>query len=134
MDMAGDYARPVKQLILLVEELKQRGVCFRSLTDNIDTQTTAGRFFFHVMASLAEMERELIIERTQAGLRAAKVMGRTGGRKRLMTESKIESAKKLLASGVPAREVAANLGISILPSTGGCLLHRKPFQCNGLCP
>jgi DNA invertase Pin-like site-specific DNA recombinase len=65
------------------------------------------------MASLAEMERELIIERTQAGLKAAKEMGRTGGRKRLMTDSKIDSAKKLLASGIPVREVAANLGISI---------------------
>jgi DNA invertase Pin-like site-specific DNA recombinase len=105
--------RSLKQLISLVEELEQRGVHFRSLTDNIDTQTTAGRFFFHVMASLAEMERELIVERTRAGLKAAKVMGRTGGRKRLMSESKIESAKKLLASGVPAREVAANLGISV---------------------
>jgi len=55
----------------------------------------------------------LIVERTRAGLRAAKEMGRTGGRKRLMTDSKIKAAKKLLASGVPAREVAANLGISI---------------------
>jgi DNA invertase Pin-like site-specific DNA recombinase len=105
--------RGLKQLIVLVEELEKRGVHFQSLTDSINTRTTAGRFFFHVMASLAEMERELIIERTKAGLRAAKEMGRTGGRKRLMTDSKIESAKKLLASGIPAREVAANLGISI---------------------
>jgi DNA invertase Pin-like site-specific DNA recombinase len=65
------------------------------------------------MASLAEMERELIVERTRAGLKTAKEMGRTGGRKRLMTESKIESAKTLLAGGIPAREVAANLGVSI---------------------
>lgn len=105
--------RSLKQLIVLVEELEKRGVHFKSLTDSIDTHTTAGRFFFHVMASLAEMERELIIERTRAGLKAAKAMGRTGGRKRLMTESKIASAKKLLASGMSAREVAANLGISI---------------------
>jgi len=105
--------RGLKQLISLVEDLEKQGVHFKSLTDNIDTHTTAGRFFFHVMASLAEMERELIIERTRAGLKAAKAMGRTGGRKRLMTESKIESAKKLLAGGIPAREVAANLGVSI---------------------
>jgi DNA invertase Pin-like site-specific DNA recombinase len=105
--------RGLKQLISLVEDLEKRGVHFRSLTDSIDTRTTAGRFFFHVMASLAEMERELIVERTQAGLRAAKELGRTGGRKRLMTDSKIESAKKLLKSGMPAREVAANLGVSI---------------------
>ena len=65
------------------------------------------------MASLAEMERELIIERTRAGLKAAQEMGRTGGRKRLMTDSKIKAAQKLLESGVSAREVAANLGVSI---------------------
>jgi DNA invertase Pin-like site-specific DNA recombinase len=65
------------------------------------------------MASLAEMERELTIERTQAGLKAARAMGRIGGRKRLMTDSKIASAKKLLANGVSAREVAANLGVSV---------------------
>jgi DNA invertase Pin-like site-specific DNA recombinase len=105
--------RSLKQLISLIEDLEKQGVHFRSLTDNIDTHTTAGRFFFHVMASLAEMERESIVERTRAGLKAAKEMGRTGGRKRLMTDSKIASAKKLLESGVPAREVAANLGVSI---------------------
>ena len=105
--------RGLKQLIVLVEELEKRNIHFRSLTDSIDTRTTAGRFFFHVMASLAEMERELIVERTRAGLQAAKEMGRIGGRKRLMTDSKIESAKKLLASGISAREVANNLGVSI---------------------
>jgi DNA invertase Pin-like site-specific DNA recombinase len=105
--------RSLKQLISLTEGLEKRGIHFRSLTDSIDTRTTAGRFFFHIMASLAEMERELIIERTRAGLKAAKEMGRTGGRKRLMTNSKIESAKKLLESGISAREVAVNLGVSI---------------------
>jgi DNA invertase Pin-like site-specific DNA recombinase len=55
-------------------------VQFKSLTDAIDTGTASGRFFFHVMASLAEMERELTIERTQAGLRVARQLGRTGGR------------------------------------------------------
>jgi DNA invertase Pin-like site-specific DNA recombinase len=105
--------RGLKQLIALTERLEKRGVDFRSLTDGIDTHTAAGRFFFHIMASLAEMERELIVERTRAGLRAAKEMGRTGGRKRLMTDGKIKAAKKLLADGIPAREVAANLGVSV---------------------
>ena len=72
-----------------------------------------GRFFFHIMASMAQMERELIAERTRAGLDAAKQRGRTGGRKRQMTPSKIESAKKLLANGIPPREVADNLGVSV---------------------
>ena len=83
------------------------------LTDVIDTSTTSGRFFFHIMASLAQMERELSIERTRAGLEVARQLGRTGGRKRQMTDSKIASAKKLLLSGVPPKEVAKNLGVSI---------------------
>ena len=105
--------RSVKQLVDLVGALHQRCVQFRSLTDAIDTGTPSGRFFFHVMASLAEMERELTVERTRAGLTLARQLGRKGGRKPKMTESKIESAKKLLASGVPPRDVAENLGVSI---------------------
>jgi DNA invertase Pin-like site-specific DNA recombinase len=105
--------RSVKNLVFLVADLQQRGVQVRSLTDAIDTATPAGRFFFHVMASLAEMERDLAIERTRAGLAAAKRLGRTGGRRRRMTESKVSSARKLLASGVPPRDVAANLGVSV---------------------
>jgi len=65
------------------------------------------------MASLAQMERELTIERTRAGLEVARQLGRKGGRKRLMTDSKIKSAKKLLANGTPPRDVAKNLGVSI---------------------
>jgi len=105
--------RSVKHLVDLVGELQQQGVQFKSLTDTIDTGTASGRFFFHVMASLAEMERELIVERTRAGLDVARQLGRTGGRKRQMTESKIKAAKKLLSSGVAARDVASNLGVSV---------------------
>jgi DNA invertase Pin-like site-specific DNA recombinase len=65
------------------------------------------------MASLAEMERELTVERTRAGLEVARQLGRRGGRKPRMTDSKIESAKKLLVSGIPPRDVARNLGVSI---------------------
>jgi len=101
--------RSVKQLVDLVGELHKQGVQFRSLTDSIDTGTPSGRFFFHVMASLAEMERELTVERTRAGLEVAKQLGR----KPKMTDSKIESAKKLLASGVPPKDVAKNPGVSI---------------------
>jgi hypothetical protein len=72
--------------------------------------------FFHVLASLAQMERELIVERPRAGLDAARRQGRVGGRRREMTESKVEAARKLLASGTPAREVASGLGISV-PTT-----------------
>jgi DNA invertase Pin-like site-specific DNA recombinase len=105
--------RSVKNLVDLVGELHKQGVQFKSLTDSIDTGTPSGRFFFHVMASLAQMERELTIERTRAGLEVARQLGRKGGRKRQMTDSKIESAKKLLANGIPPRDVAKNLGVSV---------------------
>ena len=105
--------RSVKNLVDLVSDLHKQGVQFMSLTDAIDTGTPSGRFFFHVMASLAEMERELTVERTRAGLEIARQSGRRGGRKRQMTDSKIESAKQLLANGVPPREVATNLGVSV---------------------
>ena len=105
--------RSVKNLVDLISELHRQGVQFKSLTDAIDTGTPSGRFFFHVMASLAEMERELTVERTRAGLELARQLGRKGGRKRQMTDSKIESAKKLLASGIPPRDVAKNLGVSV---------------------
>jgi DNA invertase Pin-like site-specific DNA recombinase len=73
------------------------------------------------MASLAEMERELTVERTRAGLEVARfsegeatlTLGRVGGRKRKMTDSKLESARRLLAGGVPAKDVAKNLGMSV---------------------
>jgi DNA invertase Pin-like site-specific DNA recombinase len=105
--------RTVKGLVDFVADLRQRGVQFRSLTDAIDTTTPAGRFFFHVMASLAQMERELLAERTRAGLAAARRRGRVGGRKRRMTPGKVESARKLLKGGMPPRDVARNLGVSI---------------------
>jgi len=77
------------------------------------TTTPSGRFFFNVMASLAEMERELIVERTKAGLAAAKKLERKGGRKRVMTDSKLNAAKKLLDSGILPKDVANNLGVSL---------------------
>ena len=79
--------RSVKQLVDLIGELRQQGVQFKSVTDAIDTGTPSGRFFFHVMASLSEMERELIVERTRAGLEVARQLGRKGGRKPKMTGS-----------------------------------------------
>ena len=105
--------RSLKDLVAIVCDLEQRGVHFKCLTDQIDTSTTAGRFFFHVMASLAQMERDLTVERTRAGLDAARRQGRTGGRRRKMTDSKIAAARRLLQDGATARAVAKDLGVSI---------------------
>jgi DNA invertase Pin-like site-specific DNA recombinase len=105
--------RSLKGLIEFVEDLGKRGVQFKSVTDSIDTTTPLGKFFFHVMAALAEMERDLIAERTRAGLDAAKRRGRTGGRPSQMNKSKKEAARKLLADGTPPREVAETLSVSV---------------------
>ena len=105
--------RSVKQLVDLAGDLNAREIQLQSLTDAIDTATPAGRFFFHVMASLAQMERELIMERTRAGLEAARSLGRKGGRRPKMTPSKVEAAKKLLESGLPPKDVARILGVSV---------------------
>jgi DNA invertase Pin-like site-specific DNA recombinase len=103
--------RSVKGLIELVDKLHERGVHFKSITDGIDTSTPAGRFFFHVMAALAQMERELILERTKAGLAAAKARGRLGGRKPKLTEVDIASAQRLLHE-MTVKEVASVLKVS----------------------
>src|SRR5690242_4868970 len=72
--------RTMRGLVDFVQELHDAGINFLSLQDRIDTQTSGGRFFFHMMAALAEMERDLIRERTCAGLAAARARGRVGGR------------------------------------------------------
>lgn len=105
--------RSVKNLVNQIGELEKHGVAFKSVTDSIDTSTPSGKFFFHVMASLAEMERELTVERTQAGLAVARAEGRVGGRKRVLTDSKLTSARTLLAGGAAPRDVAFNLGVSL---------------------
>ena len=105
--------RSMRHLVMLTEELRERGVNFRSLTDSIDTSTPMGRFFFHVMGALAEMERELIVERTLAGLAAAREKGRTGGRRRIMTPDVISRAERMLAHGATLHQIALVLEVSV---------------------
>lgn len=93
--------RSIRGLIELAAGLSARNVDFRSLTDGFDTATPSGRLLFHILASLAEMERELVKERTIAGLAAARARGVTsGGRKAAMTPDKIDTARKLLQVGL----------------------------------
>jgi DNA invertase Pin-like site-specific DNA recombinase len=105
--------RTVKGLIELVDRLQGCKVEFRSLTESIDTSTAQGRMFFHVIAAFAQMERDLIRERTRAGLDAARTRGCRGGRKPVMTPSKKDAATQLLAGGTAPRVVAENLGVSL---------------------
>lgn len=80
--------RTLKQLIELVNEFNGRGVGFKSLTENIDTTTSGGKLVFHIFGALAEFEREVIRERTRAGLDAARARGRKGGRPKLAIDPK----------------------------------------------
>ncbi|MFT5703381.1 MAG: DNA invertase Pin-like site-specific DNA recombinase [Rickettsiales bacterium] len=105
--------RSVKGLVDFINILEDKEIGFQSITDTINTSTTSGRFFFHIMASLAQMERELIVERTRSGLEAARKLGRIGGRKRKMTASKVKAAKDLFAQGMLPKDVAQNLEISV---------------------
>lgn len=104
--------RTSRRLVELVHQLRDKGIEFQSLTEGIDTTTSMGRFFFTIMAALAEMELELIKERTRAGLAAARARGRKGGRKALAPE-KIKAIQTLAAdrSNTPAF-ICKTLGIS----------------------
>ena len=97
--------RSIQGLIALAADLQARAVDFRSLTDGFDTATPSGRLLFHILAAVAEMERELVRERTVAGLAAARARGANrGGRKPAMTPEMMDTARKLLAAGdAPAR-------------------------------
>jgi len=107
--------RSLKDLIELVAEFQERGVEFVSLQDGINTATPTGRFTFNVFASLSEFEREIIRERTKAGLDAARARGRKGGRPAGLSETamgKARSARILFDSGTKTvEEIAAILGI-----------------------
>jgi DNA invertase Pin-like site-specific DNA recombinase len=105
--------RSIRSLIDFTNGLRERKVEFRSVSDGIDTSTPAGRFYFHILAALAEMERELIRERTVAGLVAARARGRKGGRQPKLTPKQIAHARKLLEDPVATiKDVAATMGVN----------------------
>jgi DNA invertase Pin-like site-specific DNA recombinase len=105
--------RSLKNLIELVEHLADRAVGFRSLSESIDTTTANGRLFFSIMGALAEFERDLIRERTHAGLAAARARGRVGGRPSVMNAKKIDKARKLYDSRQhTVAEIAEMLDVS----------------------
>lgn len=105
--------RSLRELVGLVADLQARQVGFRSLQENIDTGTASGKLFLHIFAALAEFERELIRERTVAGLRAASERGRKGGRPRLMDETKVQLARALhKEKAIAVGEICRTLGVS----------------------
>src|SRR4051795_12578686 len=103
--------RSLPHLIETVTSLATRGVGFRSITEAIDTTTPGGRLVFHLFGALGEFERDLIRERTRAGLAAAAARGRKGGRKPVVTREKLTRARNLVAKGLTVREAAVRLKI-----------------------
>lgn len=103
--------RSLQNLIEVVQDLEAKGVNFQSLAEGIDTTTAQGRLTFHLMGALAEFERSLIVERTQAGLTAARKRGVRVGRPRALTAAQIRHARKLIDSGERPTAVASSLSI-----------------------
>ena len=115
-------ARSIKQLIETVEDLKKKGIGFKSLTKNIDTTISGGKLIFHIFASLAEFKRSIIRERTKAGLNAARARGKRGGRPPSLTDKDITAAKAMLVDlDITVEEVAIRLKVAHPHSTGICL-------------
>lgn len=104
--------RSMAHLIETVRKLEAKGVGFRSLTEGVDTTTPGGTLVFHIFGALAQFERDLIRERTNAGLKAAEARGRKGGRRPVVTPDKLAKAKAHLAAGLTVREAAARVKVS----------------------
>jgi DNA invertase Pin-like site-specific DNA recombinase len=106
--------RWLTHVVGLVSDLKMRGVGLKVLTGDVDTTTATGRLVFGIFATLAEFERDLIHERTMAGLASARARGRAGGRPRVMTKQKLKAAMAMMADrDNAARDIAAQLGVSL---------------------
>jgi DNA invertase Pin-like site-specific DNA recombinase len=105
-------ARSTRQLLETVEDFEQRGIGLKTITQNIDTTNAGGRLIFTVFSAIAEFEREIIRERTLAGLDAARSRGRKGGRPRALTEKDLKQARALLADPeISVEDVARRLGV-----------------------
>lgn len=103
--------RSLQHLIETVTAMEKRGVGFRSITEAIDTTTPGGRLVFHLFGALGQFEKDLIQERTRAGLAAAAARGRKGGRKPVMTGDKLDRARAIIGKGLTVREAAVRLKV-----------------------
>src|ERR687885_2031024 len=104
--------RSLRHLIDTVTTLAERGIGFKSLQESIDTTTSGGKLVFHIFGALAEFEREIIRERTRAGLEAARARGRKGGRRPTLTAKQLQIARQLYTAHTPVKEICETLGIS----------------------
>jgi len=105
--------RSLKNLVEIIHGLEQRGVAFRSLTESIDTANASGKLIFHIFGALAEFEHSLILERTMAGLSAARARGRLGGRKTKLSLDDVRKAAAMLLDPMMTKaEVAKHFKVS----------------------
>uniref|UniRef100_E6PV12 DNA-invertase n=1 Tax=mine drainage metagenome TaxID=410659 RepID=E6PV12_9ZZZZ len=105
--------RSLKNLVEIIHGLEQRGVAFRSLTESIDTANASGKLIFHIFGALAEFEHSLILERTMAGLSAARARGRLGGRKTKLAADDVRKAAAMLLDPMMTKaEVAKHFKVS----------------------
>lgn len=105
--------RSLGDLVKLVTTLEEKGIGFESLQEKIETTSASGKLVFHVFAALAEFERNLISERTRAGLKAARARGRLGGRKPKLKQKDIREIKALLKDpNIPVSDIAKRFGVS----------------------
>ena len=105
--------RSLKHLIEVVNELYDRGSYFKRLQENIDTNSSGGKLIFHIFGALAEFERDIIRERTRAGLEAARARGRVGGRPKKLDDKKVALAKSMMADHSNSiADICDTLGIS----------------------
>ena len=107
--------RSIKELIAIINQLEERGVKFESLTEKIDTGTPSGKLVFHIFAALAEFEKNIIKERTVAGLEAARARGKKGGRKPKLKPKDF-------------KEIAVLLNDKTIPNQGHCAPFRRQFK------
>ena len=103
--------RSLPHLLSIVTDLQKRKISFRSITEQMDTNTPHGEFIFNLFGSLAQYERALAKERILAGLEAAKKRGRIGGRPRKINEEKLESILEILKNGTSKAQICRNFGI-----------------------
>jgi DNA invertase Pin-like site-specific DNA recombinase len=105
--------RSLADLIRVTQELQARGIGFASLTEHIDTRSPTGKLVFHMFGALAEFERNLIRERTLAGLKAARARGRKGGRPKKLGQKELKTIRALLRSNeVPVKDIATQFDVN----------------------
>ena len=118
--------RSIRHLIDTIEDLNKREIGFCSLRESMDSTTSGGKLVFHLFASIAEFERDLIRERTMAGIAAARARGRKGGRPKVLTDDKVRAASELLRGGnLPVAEICKLVGVS----RGTIYRHVVPTLC-----